>query len=42
MLSEDPDMRKAILDTGRSLKKIYFGVSLFLVFLANRKGFYSD
>ena len=36
-VSEDPDVRNATLDTGRSLKQILIGLSLFLVFLTNRK-----
>ena len=37
IVGEDPKMRNAMLDTRRSMKQILLGVSLFVVFLANRK-----
>ena len=36
-VSEDLDMRSTTLDNGRSLKQIFIGVSLFLVFLGDRE-----
>ena len=36
-VGEDPHMRNTIFDHGRSSEQIFIGVSLFFVFLADRK-----